>query len=245
MNLKALKVTDFSGQNLYVGLDIHYKSWMVSIYSDEFELKTFSQCPGADQLVGYLRKHYPGAQFHLAYEAGFCGFWIQRAFTEQGMPCQVIHPCDIPGTDKEKKRKTDRVDSRKIAKALKYQELNTIFIPDPVQEADRQLLRSRGRIVQDITRMKNRIKAFLKLRGIQPPDHLTHWCAPFIAWLKTIPLAQTSDQIALLVYIAELTSLNQLQSQLERDIRELAASPRYKDQVTLLRTIPSIGMLAA
>jgi len=43
MNLKAIKGKDFTGQNIYAGIDTHYKSWMVSIYSDEFELKTFSQ----------------------------------------------------------------------------------------------------------------------------------------------------------------------------------------------------------
>ena len=36
---------DFTGQNIYVGIDNHDKSWMVSTYSDEFKLKTFGQEP--------------------------------------------------------------------------------------------------------------------------------------------------------------------------------------------------------
>ncbi len=35
---------DFTGQNIYVGIDVQYKTWMVSIYSNKFELKTFGQC---------------------------------------------------------------------------------------------------------------------------------------------------------------------------------------------------------
>ncbi|MCF6404129.1 hypothetical protein L3C95_14640 [Chitinophaga filiformis] len=96
MFTKSLKVTDFTGRNLYVGLDVHYKSWMVSIYSDEFELKTFSQTPDPSKLGSYLQQHYPNANFHLAYEAGFCGFWIHRAFKAQGIDCIVINPADVP-----------------------------------------------------------------------------------------------------------------------------------------------------
>lgn len=170
MFTKSLKVTDFTGQHIYVGLDVHYKSWMVSIHSDEFELKTFSQPPDAVKLGHYLQQHYPNATFHLAYEAGFCGFWIHRAFKEQGLSCGVIHPADIPGSDKEQKRKTDQVDSRKIARGLKTQVLHSIFIPDERQEADRLLIRSRGKIVKDQTTVKNRIKSLLKIYGISIPE---------------------------------------------------------------------------
>src|ERR1700760_3235118 len=97
---KATKIKDFTGQDIYVGIDARFKSWMVSIYSKEFELKTFSQRPDVDQLSGYLQKHYPGASYKLAYEAGFCGFWIQRSFTHKSVDCVVIHPGDVPTSDK-------------------------------------------------------------------------------------------------------------------------------------------------
>ena len=146
MNNKATKINDFTGHNIYVGIDAHLKSWAISIYSDEFELKTFSQEPSVDQLSGYLLQHYPGAHYKLAYEAGFCGFWMQRAFAAKSIDCSVIHAGDIPTSDKEKKRKADKVDSRKIARGLKNNELNAVFIPDEQQEADRQLVRSRAKI---------------------------------------------------------------------------------------------------
>jgi hypothetical protein len=50
-------------------LHTHFKSWSVSIYSDEFELKTFSQQPDADQLISHLETNYPNGRYHLAYEA--------------------------------------------------------------------------------------------------------------------------------------------------------------------------------
>ena len=196
---------DFTGQNIYVGIDTHYKTWMVSIYSDEFELKTFGQEPDVDRLENYLLKHYPNANLKLAYESGFCGFWIQRSFTKKGIHCDVAHAADVPGSNKELIRKTDKVDSRKIAKGLRNNELNCIFIPDEQLESDRQLLRSRTKIVRDTTSVKNRIKAFLKFKGINiPGDYKSNkWSKKFISWLQSIEHNSISSKAAFGSYVVK------------------------------------------
>lgn len=244
---KATKIKDFSGENIYVGIDTHAKSWMVSIYSDEFELKTFSQAPDVGQLSGYLRKHYPGADYRLAYEAGFCGFWIQRQFLEDNINCSVIHPGDVPTSDKDRKRKSDRVDSRKIARGLRNRELNDVFVPDEQQEADRQLLRSRARLVKDTTMVKNRIKSFLKVRGLQIPAAYGQgtWSCKFINWLDTIEFTESSNKIALSAYRDELIFLMDKQKQLLKAIAALAKTGHYANNIRLLKTVPSIGTLSA
>lgn len=242
---KATKITDFTGHNIYVGLDVHAKSWAVSIYSDEFELKTFTQTPDTDQLYSYLSKHYPGAGVQVGYEAGFCGFSIYRALAQKGIKCSVLNPADIPSSDKELKRKNDRIDSRKIAKALKNGDIDTVFVPDSQQEADRQLLRSRAKVVKDITVVKNRIKGFLKFKGIVVPEqYAERWTQGFITWLRELSLLQT-DKIALTVSIDELVFLTGQKKLLTQAIKSLTAEERYKDNVKLLQSIPSIGILAA
>ena len=87
------KLVDFSDQNIYVGMDVHHKSWKVHIYSDEFELKSFSQEPDVERLSNYLQRHYPKANYQLAYESGFCGFWIQRAFYLSRIQSQIYLKC--------------------------------------------------------------------------------------------------------------------------------------------------------
>lgn len=67
---EVTKGKDFTGEKIYVGIDVHCKSWSVSIYSEEFELRTFSQPPDVKKLSSYLQEHYPDADYHLAYEAG-------------------------------------------------------------------------------------------------------------------------------------------------------------------------------
>lgn len=243
----AVKVTDFRGQSIYVGLDTHFKSWTVSIYSDEFELKTFSQPPDVNLLARFLRTHYPCADFQVAYEAGFSGFWIQRAFGAMGIPCQVIHPADIPGSHKEKIRKTDQVDSRKIAKGLKNKSLNPVFIPDEQQESDRLLIRSRSSVVKNLTMVKNRIKALLKFKGVSIPPSFAAggWSKGLIAWLKAVPFNETSSQIALQVYVQEVVFLMEQLKQIAASIKAMAALPRYQNSVRLLCSVPSIGLLSA
>lgn len=247
MFTKSLKVTDFTGQNIYVGLDVHYKSWKVCIYSDEFELKTFSQPPDPLQLGNYLRKHYPNASFHLAYEAGFCGYWIHRAFKTQGIACKVIHPADIPSSDKELKRKTDEVDCRKIARGLKNNELNSIFIPDEQQEADRMLIRSRTKTVKDLTTVKNRIKSFLKIHGINIPEEFDtgNWTNSFTAWLHQLNFAEHNNKRSFQYYLMQANFLIAHRKQIEQEIQTLATAAEYANSVKLLTTIPAIGILTA
>lgn len=241
------KVKDFSGQSIYVGIDVHFKSWSVSIYSDEFELKTFNQPPEVNLLVRYLQTHYPGACYQLGYEAGFCGFWIQREFARQGIECMVIHPPDLPGSDKEKKRKTDRVDSRRIAKGLKNKMLTPIFIPDEQQESDRLLIRSRGKIVQDLTKIRNRIKALLKFKGIVIPGNFAtgSWSQAFIAWLNSIDFIDESSQKALRLHVREAVFLLDQRKDADASIKELSGKDPYKESAPLLLSVPSIGLLTA
>ena len=96
------KQIDFNGQNFYCGIDTHKKNWTVTIQTDELVLKTFLQDPEPDILIKHLRKNYPGGTYLVGYEAGYFGYSIQREFESKGVSCMVIHPADIPTTQKER-----------------------------------------------------------------------------------------------------------------------------------------------
>ena len=63
------KLQRFDGETIYVGIDTHLKSWKVNIQSKEFELKTYTQPPDAQNLMNYLTHHYPGANYECVYES--------------------------------------------------------------------------------------------------------------------------------------------------------------------------------
>ena len=59
--MNKISKLDFKGQQIYVGMDIHKKSWSISILTDNFEHKTFTQPPEVEVLVNYLKRNFPGA----------------------------------------------------------------------------------------------------------------------------------------------------------------------------------------
>jgi hypothetical protein len=111
----------FAGQHIFVGLDVSKKSWKTCILTKDFEHKTFTQPPKAEILGRYLRRNFPDATYHCVYEAGYFGFWIHGNYMnrhEQGINCFVVNPADIPTRHKEHRRKTDKIDARKLARNL-------------------------------------------------------------------------------------------------------------------------------
>jgi transposase len=60
---------NFSGENVYVGIDVHKKSWKVTIQMDELVYKTFSQESKVQILESYLKKNFPNASYQCGAEA--------------------------------------------------------------------------------------------------------------------------------------------------------------------------------
>jgi transposase len=238
---------DFTGQHIYVGLDVHKRSWAVSILSEHCEHKTFTQPPEADKLVGYLRRQFPGAWYHSVYEAGHSGFWIHDQLKDQGIDSIVVNPADVPTKDKERRGKGDRTDCRKLARSLRNGELQGIYVPCRSKLEDRTLVRTRQTMVRKQTRCKNQIKSMLFFYGIHLPEEaiMSHWSRRFIRWIETIQMDRASGNMALKIHLEELTHLRQIIASVNRAILALSRTEPYRAQVRLLRTIPGISTLTA
>lgn len=241
MTTSKTKVLDFTGQTIFIGLDVHTKNWSVTLHSEDFELKTYSQPAQPSILVNYLRKNYPGARYKAIYEAGFCGFTIQRSLEAQGVECEVIHPADVPTSDKERKQKSDKVDSRKLARMNKNNDIEPIYIPSIEQQEERNLLRARGKIVRDSTRVKNRIKSYLKFQGVELN---IKWSRKHIETLRKLTFSTHAGTWALTAYLDELEYLRGQEAKLDKQIKSLSQSERYKENMSLLYSVPSVGLIS-
>jgi transposase len=245
--VKVKEKVDFTGKKIEVGLDVHKKKWNVSIFLEGSFIKKFQQPPVVKILAAHLKENYPGASYFLAYEAGFCGFWISRQFKEQGMDCIVINPGDLPQTNKGRVNKTDDKDSRTIGEALSGGMLKPIYIPSPEQESDRLLVRYRIRLQRDITRCQLRIKSLLNQLGINIPEQYYHgyWSKRFIQWLKNLRLPFETSKTALNYMIEQLLLLRPQLLEVIRSLRRLYRSERYQKQHQLLMSVPGIGPITA
>ena len=245
-NVKSSRL-DFTGQPIYIGLDVHKKSWSVSIFSEQIEHKTFTQPPEVDKLVNYLRRTFPGALYHSVYEAGYSGFWIHDRLKEKGIDCTVVNPADVPTKDKERVTKRDRIDSRKLARGLRSGEIEGIYVPTRTKLEDRSLVRTRQGMVRKQTRCKNQIKSMLLFYGIHLSEEvlLSHWSRRFLGWIEKLRMERASGDMALKAHLEELKYLRRLIASLNRAILVLARAEEYRVPVALLKTIPGISTLTA
>ena len=238
--------TNFTGMNLYVGLDVHKNSWSVSVLTDQIELKTFSQPPNAEQLHAYLIKHYPGASYHSAYECGFSGYGNHRKLLELGIDNIVINAADVPTTGKEKAGKTDKVDSRKIAKGLRSGSLEGIHVFNEHHQGLRSFARMRHIMQRDLRRAKQRIKMFLLFNTIKTPIEYDNenWSKSFQVWLEQLSFRSENARRTLEFMLSHYHYQKQQVRQISKELRAYFRK-YYKEDYFLLRTIPGIGPLSA
>jgi transposase len=230
---------------LYVGIDVHKKQWSVSIFTDAAHHRTFSQPPSTDALKTYINRNFPGASVICAYEATKLGYWICRELKAFGYECLVVNAADIPTSDRDSSSKTDPVDSRKIAKALRANLLTSIHVPDIITEGDRQLFRYRKRLLADQTRVKNRIKDKFLFTGIIIPEQFdnTNWSKAFLRWIRTVEFPDPSTRLTVHRLLEQYEFLHRHFLKVSIEVRKLQRTARYKKQAKLLRSIPGIGPL--
>ena len=116
--IKGRELIDFTGKTIYVGIDVHQKDYQVAKVYNGICLGNHRMGADAEVLIKHLRSHYCGAQFECVYECCAWGFELQRRLAAAGMKCIVVHAADVATSDKERKRKTDKVDALKLARHL-------------------------------------------------------------------------------------------------------------------------------
>ena len=135
------------------------------------------------------------ASIQCCYEAGPCGFELQRALTAHAIPCDVIAPALIPRRPGDR-IKTDRRDAAQLAVLYRAGALTAIHIPTEQEEAARDLLRCREDIQSDLLRARHRLSKFLLRHGRRFTTTKTAWTTRHRQWLQdqhwSLPaLAQT------------------------------------------------------
>lgn len=243
---KTVTKAQYAGTTFFIGLDVHKKSWVVTIRHLGQHVWTFSMDPSPKKLLEKLRRDYPGGRYKSVYEAGFSGFWIHRALEKCGIENIVINPADVPTTHKERRRKSDKVDSRKLARELENGSLKAIYVPSRQDENIRSLYRIRKQTVEQQTAAKQRIKSYLMRQGIELVKHseLTHWSKNFLVYLRGIEFEDDLARTAFVEYLDELDSIRAQLLRVERLLRKLRDEhPPLRQRCALLQTVPGVGFV--
>ena len=235
---------DFSGQELYVGIDTHKKNWKVTVRTRDTHIKTFSMEPSPEKLNNHLTQHYPKGIYRSTYEAGFCGYWIHRKLKSYNIDNIIVNPADVPSTNKERDRKSDPIDSAKLSRELANHSLTGIFVPDVHQEALRNLHRVYEQNTQRTTQIKNRIKGYLHFTGIKLPEEFDKpcWSNNFLKFLLEIPFTESLNRAIMNSHITDLNLARQKRSEILQEIRTVS---KEVPEIHLISTVPGIGLLTA
>jgi transposase len=152
----------------FIGLDVHKAKIAVAIAEDgrNGEVLSYGSIDNTPAAIAKLLKRLgkEGAVLHLCYEAGGCGYSVYRQIIEAGHLCDVIAPSLIPRATGDRV-KTDRRDAVMLAKLLRAGELTPIWVPDPIHEAMRDLIRARGAATEQRQIARQQLKAFLLRNG--------------------------------------------------------------------------------
>jgi transposase len=106
MEANLHQLSEFTGINIYVGMDVHKKSWNISLFYGSDFLRSHTQPASVEALEKLLRREFPGANYMCGYESGFFGSRIQRQLAKKGIACKVLHAAGIPQTGKRKTAKS-------------------------------------------------------------------------------------------------------------------------------------------
>lgn len=243
------KGINFEGQNIYIGIDVHLKTWSVTIITESGYKRKFSQKSSARELFEYLKKHYPGGIYLAAYESGFSGFSTYYALSDLGIRCMVVHAADVPTTQYESVMKSDAVDSEKLASSLKAGKLKAIYVQRRENLDDRHFVRLRQSLQKQLSGYKSRVKHLLHNHGVNFPECFekpgTHWSRRFMLWLREDVCLLSSTRRSLDLLLDQVDFFRSKQLEAIRQIRELARTERYSSAYQNLLSIPGVGVQVA
>lgn len=107
------------------------------------------------------------------YEAGRDGFWLHRFLEAEGIENRVVDSSSIEVNRRERRAKTDRMDTVRLLGLLMRYEAgegtawNVVRVPSDAEEDGRQLHRELLTAKRDRTRVTNRIRGLLANQGLE------------------------------------------------------------------------------
>jgi len=228
------------GEGSWVGLDVHARSVVAGVIDQGTgEVRSLRVPAGSGETVAWLQTLPPPVR--VVYEVGPTGYRLARACAEAGISCVVAAPSRIRAA--ADRVKTDRRDAERLARLLRLGEITPVRVPEPEEEAARDLVRAREDARGDLMRARHRLSKLLLRHGLV--YDATAWTRTHDAWLRRQrfdggPLAVVFDEC-----YGRMLDAKSRRDALDTAIGELAATQPYADVVNRLVCLRGVSTLTA
>lgn len=230
----------------YVGLDVHKATIAVAVAEDgkRSEVREHGEIRNTPAALAKLLSKLGGreVELHICYEAGPCGYGIQRQVGTAGHSCVVVAPSLIPSRPGDR-IKTDRRDAVKLARLHRAGELTPVWVPDSAHEAMRDLVRARMAAVRSLRHARQQLSGFLLRHGHH--YHRPAWTQMHRRWLSGLRFDEDVHHIVLEDYIATVDAAKDRRDRLTVQIEKRLADWTLAPVVEALQALRGIALVAA
>jgi transposase len=230
----------------YVGLDVHKDGIVVAVAEGGLrgEVREYGRIVNTPAAVQRLARKLgrEGVELRFCYEAGPCGYGMQRQLSAAGHGCVVVAPSLIPKRPGDR-IKTDGRDACSLAKLHRAGELTAVWVPDPGHEAMRDLLRARLDAVRALRRARQQLSGFLLRQGCHYGRPA--WTKLHRRWLAGLKFAQAAHHIVLEDYIQAIEVARERRDRLTAQIEAMLPEWTLAPVVAALQTMRGMALVNA
>jgi transposase len=234
----------FKNKTIFLGLDLHKKTWNLTARCEGLQLKYWTMPANKEKLIKSIHQFFPGAKYYLAYEAGCFGYWLYDYLTDNGVKTIITPPNMIPREDSQRV-KNNRIDSKKLAIYLENGLLKKVAVPDKDIRLHRTVIRTRRQILKDKKRIQCQIRSTLLFYGIEFTLPVGRWAYHVIDNLYRLKFSDPYFEQSFKRMIDRLVQARNELAEQTALVKKVALLPQYKEQMTILQTIPGVGILTA
>jgi transposase len=215
----------------YIGIDVHQATSVFVVMNPQRKVvaETIIETK-PEAIIDYLRSHR--GTLWVTFEEGTYANWLYDVIKPHVAKVVV---CD-PRKNILQGNKTDKIDARKLADLLRTNSLAAVYHGENSTRTLKELARSYVSLQQDSTRVKNRVKAIFRGRGIPCAGQTVYGAKHRQEWLQKIQEPGARYRAERL--LRELEFIGQLRLEAQKDM--VKESRRHRS-CKILRGIPGLG----
>jgi len=219
----------------YIGMDVHKATTVIAVLDSVGKVLAEAIIETkASPILDFIRSQRGTLQ--VAFEEGTQAAWLHDLIRPRVANLVVCDPRKIAIQG----NKADKPDARRLAEMLRTNGLKPVYHGERSTRTVKELAQSYTSLVEDSTRVKNRLKALFRARGIDCSGSAVYSPKERKEWFVQLDTAGVRTRAGRLW--EELDCLAALSEAAEK---ELLAEARKHAATKILRSIPGIGPLRA